>query len=182
VSILRKHRSYDTGPRYGSRRPSQQGLHDRAGESRHVEERFHQREDELKRGRGLDLERRALAELSVFEQAARDGAVAVRADFDHEPRDYRQLVGRGEVRGVLGAGSELLPPVTSPDCAARRGECNAVFASLVSGAHHLTGYEKYRQRCDLPGCRLDERRRVGISTPWSFRISVRTSGSRWSLC
>jgi len=88
--------------------PRQQGLRDRACESRHVEERFHQREDELKRGRALDLERRALAELRVLERAARDSAVAVRADFDHEPRDDRRLIGRGEVRGVLGAGSELL--------------------------------------------------------------------------
>jgi hypothetical protein len=48
---------------------------------------------------------------------------------------------------------------------------------------HLMRYEKHRQRCGLPGgCRLDARHRVGISAPWSFRISVRTSGLRWSLC
>jgi hypothetical protein len=114
---------------------SQQCLHDRAGESRHGEERFHQREDELKRGRGVHLERRALAELRSFEQAARDGAGAVRADFDHKPRDYRRLVGprrdpwrarRGERAASSGHFCKL--------CRSR-GECNAVLASLLSGTH-----------------------------------------------
>jgi hypothetical protein len=88
--------------------PSQQRPRDRACESRNVEERFHQRENELRWGRALDLDRRALAEVHILERAARDSAVAVRADFDHEPRDDRRLIGQSDVRGVLGAGTELL--------------------------------------------------------------------------
>jgi hypothetical protein len=84
----------------------QQRLRERADERRRLEQSFHQRKSELKRGRPLDLERRALVELPVLESAARHGEVSVRADFYPKPRYDWRLIGRDDICDVACAGRD----------------------------------------------------------------------------